>query len=112
MIPQVRYEIDPPYPWRPLRIDEYAPRVEDGTVYLPQLSAHAGEPGAPSLITSVHEHGDDMIEIRILVGGGVRSRFTQHWYVRDGENWVRRRRQHRDVRMRLQQESQMTNQTT
>lgn len=95
--------IEAPYPWRDFRRDEYTATVDGNTFTLPYCVPANGRNYVPRLETTLKQLADDLVEIRIYSPRmeGFQGVYTQHFYVWDGSTWVRRRRDHRDVRMRM-----------
>lgn len=109
MTPRIHnHNIDPPYPWRPIRSTVYAPRAEGNTITLAQMPPISGHTGAPRFTSRLLRVVDGMAVIEVLgnQGDGNHMIAQTYYLLWDGSTWRRRRRNHRDVRMRLERELQ------
>lgn len=99
----VSIEIAPPYPWRMLRREEYSPVVDGETITIRQMPRLDPYRGAPELISTVRQPHPELVAVDIVVraGEGRHAIYATQHFVWDGSTWIRRRIDHRDVRMRL-----------
>lgn len=103
----VNHVIDPPYPWRPLVATEYSPHASGNTIELAQMPHKSNHTGAPRFESRLLRVVDDMAIIEVLgnQGDGNHMIAQTYYLVWDGVTWQRRRRNHHDVRMRLEREA-------